>query len=76
MILLLESLKGNVVIAHGRSDAKAIKNAVCVAKQMVEKNVLQAVSDSNQGKSHGGFHFGLHALSGSGKGDEETGQAA
>lgn len=67
----LLGVKGNVVIAHGRSDAKAIKNAVSVAKQMVEKNVLQAVSDSNQGKSHSGFHFGLHSLSGSGNKDKD-----
>jgi len=69
----LLGVKGNVVIAHGRSDAKAIKNAVSVARQMVEKNVLQAVSESNLGKSHGGFHFGLHALSTS---EKDPGQDA
>jgi glycerol-3-phosphate acyltransferase PlsX len=67
----LLGVKGNVVIAHGRSDAKAIKNAVRVAKQMVDKNVLQAVSDSSQTRSQSGFHFGLHDLN-TGKEFEDT----
>jgi glycerol-3-phosphate acyltransferase PlsX len=66
----LLGVKGNVVIAHGRSDSKAIKNAVRVAKQMVDKDVLQAVSDSSQARSQGGFHFGLHKLTDNSKGDD------
>ncbi|MBT3362257.1 MAG: phosphate acyltransferase PlsX [Chloroflexi bacterium] len=58
----LLGVKGNVIISHGRSDAKAIKNAVSVAQRMVDKNVLKAVSESSQEQSHGGFHFGLHKL--------------
>lgn len=60
----LLGVNGNVVIAHGRSDAKAIKNAVNVAKQMVEHNVLQAVRDNNNNevKAPSGFHFGLRKL--------------
>jgi len=58
----LLGVKGNVVIAHGRSDSKAIKNAVNVAKQMVAKNVLQAVSDSSHARIQGGFHFGMRKL--------------
>jgi glycerol-3-phosphate acyltransferase PlsX len=66
----LLGVKGNVVIAHGRSDSKAIKNAVRVARQMVDKNVLQAVSDSSHAKSQSGFHFGLHKLKGNSKSDD------
>jgi len=66
----LLGVKGNVVIAHGRSDSKAIKNAVNVAQQMVSKNVLQAVSDSSHARSQGGFHFGTHKLTNDGSGDE------
>ncbi|MFC1998063.1 phosphate acyltransferase PlsX [Chloroflexota bacterium] len=66
----LLGVKGNVVIAHGRSDAKAIKNAVHVARQMVDKNVLQAVSDSSHARSQGGFHFGLHKLNNNSKSDD------
>jgi len=66
----LLGVKGNVVIAHGRSDAKAIKNAVQVARQMVDKDVLQAVSDSSHARSQGGFHFGMHKLNNEGKQEE------
>ena len=66
----LLGVKGNVVIAHGRSDSKAIKNAVNVAKQMVAKNVLQAVSDSSHARSQGRFHFGTHKLTNDGSSDE------
>ena len=66
----LLGVKGNVVIAHGRSDSKAIKNAVQVAKQMVAKNVLQAVSDSSHARSQGGFHFGTHKLTNDNSSDE------
>jgi len=66
----LLGVKGNVVIAHGRSDSKAIKNAVQVAKQMVAKNVLQAVSDSSHARSQGAFHFGAHRLTNSSSSDE------
>jgi len=58
----LLGVKGNVVIAHGRSDSKAIKNAVQVAKQMVDKGVLKAVSNSSQAKGRGSFHFGIRPL--------------
>lgn len=78
----LLGVKGNVVIAHGRSDAKAIKNAVHVAKKMVENNVVQALSDNIQVKKPSGFHFGLHKSAQTaekknteqqGEGDEPTG---
>lgn len=37
------------IISHGRSNAKAIKNAVKVAKQMVEKNVNSMISQLMEG---------------------------
>jgi len=39
----LLGIKGNVIIAHGRSDALAIKNAIGFAKQTVEQGALQAL---------------------------------
>ena len=41
----LLGVKGNVIIAHGRSQSKAIKNAIGLAKRTVERNVSQ----TNQG---------------------------
>lgn len=39
----LLGVNGVVIIAHGRSDAKAIKNAARVAKQVVEQDMLAAM---------------------------------
>ncbi|MCK4242531.1 MAG: phosphate acyltransferase PlsX [Dehalococcoidia bacterium] len=39
----LLGVNGNVIIAHGRSDAKAIQNAIFTAKQVVEQGVLEAL---------------------------------
>ncbi|MBI2303529.1 MAG: phosphate acyltransferase PlsX [Chloroflexi bacterium] len=39
----LLGVNGVVVIAHGRSNAKAVKNAIRVAKQEVEKDMLEAL---------------------------------
>jgi len=39
----LLGVNGVVIVAHGRSDAKAIKNALRVAKQAVEQNMLAAL---------------------------------
>ncbi|MBA7603503.1 Phosphate acyltransferase [subsurface metagenome] len=39
----LLGVNGNVIIAHGRSNAKAIRNAVFMAKQAVEQGVLEAL---------------------------------
>ncbi len=41
----LLGVDGVVVIAHGRSNAKAIKNAVRQAKQAVEGNMIAAIKD-------------------------------
>lgn len=40
---ILLGVDGVTIIAHGRSNAKAIKNAIRVAKQAVEGNMLDAI---------------------------------
>jgi glycerol-3-phosphate acyltransferase PlsX len=39
----LLGVNGNVVVAHGRSDANAIKNAIFIAKQAEEQGVVEAM---------------------------------
>ncbi len=41
----LLGVRGNVVVAHGRSQAKAIKNAIRLAKQTVEQGLPQAMME-------------------------------
>ncbi|MFC1950100.1 phosphate acyltransferase PlsX [Chloroflexota bacterium] len=41
----LLGVKGNVIIAHGRSQAKAIKNAIGLAKQVIERDITQIISE-------------------------------
>ena len=38
---------GNVIVAHGRSQAKAIKNAIGLAKRTAEKGICQLISEVN-----------------------------
>jgi len=40
---LLLGVDGIVVVAHGRSNAKAIKNAIATAKRDVEQGVVEAM---------------------------------
>jgi glycerol-3-phosphate acyltransferase PlsX len=40
---LLLGVKGNVIVAHGRSEAEGIKRAVAIAKQVVEQEALVAL---------------------------------
>jgi glycerol-3-phosphate acyltransferase PlsX len=47
----LLGVNGISIICHGGSSAKAIRNAVRVAKECVEKNVVQHISDSITKKS-------------------------
>ena len=39
----LLGLNGNVIISHGRSKAKAIRNAIGMAKQSIDRNVCQII---------------------------------
>jgi glycerol-3-phosphate acyltransferase PlsX len=41
----LLGVDGVVIVAHGRSDAYAIKNAIRVAKEVVEQNTLPAIRE-------------------------------
>lgn len=41
----LLGVNGNVIIAHGRSQAKTIKNAVSIAKHMAEHNLAQVIKE-------------------------------
>ncbi len=44
----LIGVNGNVIIAHGRSQAKAIKNAIGLAKRTSEANVCQKIKEEYQ----------------------------
>jgi glycerol-3-phosphate acyltransferase PlsX len=41
----LLGVKGNVIVSHGRSQAKAIKKAIGLAKRTAERNICQLISD-------------------------------
>jgi glycerol-3-phosphate acyltransferase PlsX len=41
----LLGINGNIIVAHGRSQAKAIKNAIGLAKQTVERNICQIIKE-------------------------------
>jgi glycerol-3-phosphate acyltransferase PlsX len=42
----LLGLNGNVIISHGRSQAKAIRNAIGMAKQSIDRRVCQIIQQS------------------------------
>jgi glycerol-3-phosphate acyltransferase PlsX len=41
----LLGINGNVIISHGRSQAKAIKNAIGLAKQTTERGIIQLIKE-------------------------------
>ena len=43
----LLGVNGNIIIAHGRSQAKAIKNAIGLAKRTVERDLGEMIKDEN-----------------------------
>jgi len=43
----LLGVKGNVIIAHSRSQAKAIKNAIGLAKRTVERGISQIIKEES-----------------------------
>jgi len=45
----LLGVNGNVVISHGRSQAKAIKNAIGLARRMAERNISQIIKEEIHG---------------------------
>jgi len=43
----LLGVNGNVIMAHGRSQSKAIKNAIGLAKQTVERGICQRIKEES-----------------------------
>jgi glycerol-3-phosphate acyltransferase PlsX len=43
----LLGVKGNIIVSHGRSRAKAIRNAIGLAKRTVEGNLCKTISELN-----------------------------
>jgi glycerol-3-phosphate acyltransferase PlsX len=41
----LLGVNGNIIIAHGRSKAKAIKNAIGLAKETVERGIMDKIRE-------------------------------
>jgi len=48
----LLGVNGNIIIAHGRSQAKAIKNAIGLAKKTVERSITQAIREYERGEGN------------------------
>jgi glycerol-3-phosphate acyltransferase PlsX len=44
----LLGVNGNIIIAHGRSQAKAIKNAIGLAKQTVERGITEVIKKKSK----------------------------
>ena len=49
----LLGVNGNVIIAHGRSKARAIKNAIGLAKETVERSITEIVEEENDEQTSG-----------------------
>jgi glycerol-3-phosphate acyltransferase PlsX len=49
----LLGVNGNVIIAHGRSQAKAIKNAIGLAKETVERNMTEIIREGHYEQTSG-----------------------
>jgi glycerol-3-phosphate acyltransferase PlsX len=47
----LLGVNGNIIIAHGRSQAKAIKNAIGMAKETVERGLIEKIKEETHGKT-------------------------
>jgi len=45
----LLGVKGNIIVSHGRSQAKAIKNAIGLAKRTAEQNICQLIAEAGYG---------------------------
>jgi len=43
----LLGVNGNIIIAHGRSQSKAVKNAIGLAKQTVERDIRQRIEEES-----------------------------
>lgn len=43
----LMGVNGNIIVSHGRSQAKAIKNAIGLAKQTVERDICRIIKEES-----------------------------
>ncbi|MFH1169873.1 MAG: phosphate acyltransferase PlsX [Chloroflexota bacterium] len=50
----LLGVNGNVIIAHGRSQSKAIKSAIGLARETVEHDIIQKLKEGNYEQANGG----------------------
>ncbi|MDZ4231154.1 MAG: phosphate acyltransferase, partial [Dehalococcoidales bacterium] len=48
----LLGVKGNIIIAHGRSQATTIKNAIGLAKQTIERDITQKIKEEDYEQTH------------------------
>jgi len=44
-------VNGAVIVSHGRSQAKAIKNAIGLAKQTAERDIVQKLKEEDYGQA-------------------------
>lgn len=49
----LLGVNGNIIIAHGRSQAKAIKNAIGLARETVERGITEKLREGNHEQTSG-----------------------
>jgi glycerol-3-phosphate acyltransferase PlsX len=49
----LLGINGNVIIAHGRSKAKAIKNAIGLARATIERNIAEKIREGRYEQTSG-----------------------
>jgi phosphate acyltransferase len=49
----LLGVNGNIIIAHGRSQAKAIKNAIGLAKETIERGLMEKVKEGTREQTSG-----------------------
>jgi glycerol-3-phosphate acyltransferase PlsX len=50
----LMGINGNIIVAHGRSQAKAIKNAIGLAKQTVEQDICRIIKEESYEQTNRG----------------------
>jgi glycerol-3-phosphate acyltransferase PlsX len=43
----LLGVNGNIIIAHGRSQSRAIKNAIGLAKRTAERDIAQMIKEGS-----------------------------
>jgi glycerol-3-phosphate acyltransferase PlsX len=49
----LLGVNGNVIIAHGRSQARAIKNAIGLARETIERGIMEKFKEEHYEQASG-----------------------